>query len=76
VYPDLYRVDNLTEDGGLHQEGDDSSDDDGNGDIIVPQPERLQVTSLHFPLKKTPPPFWPASTNYQAGTNYQCYVIL
>ena len=45
VYPDLYRVDNLTDEGGLHQEADDSSDDDCNGEIIVPQPERLQVLS-------------------------------
>ena len=43
VYPDLYRVDNMTEEGGLRQEGDDSSDEDGNTEIIVPQPERLQV---------------------------------
>jgi hypothetical protein len=43
VYPDLYRVDMLTEEGGLHEEGGDSSDEDGNTEIIVPQPERLQV---------------------------------
>ena len=43
VYPDLYRVDMLTEEGALHEEGGDSSDEDGNTEIIVPQPERLQV---------------------------------
>ncbi len=56
VYPDLYRVDMLTEEGGLHEEGGDSSDEDGNTEIIVPQPERLQVcftiwSPLHFLLK-------------------------
>ena len=48
VYPDLYRVDMLTEEGALHEEGGDSSDEDGNTEIIVPQPERLQVCLIIF----------------------------
>lgn len=46
VYPDLYRVDNLNEDGALHEDGGDSSDEDGPTEIIIPQPERLQVTRV------------------------------
>ncbi len=48
VYPDLYRVDMLTEEGALHEEGGDSSDEDGNTEIIVPQPERLQVCRIFW----------------------------
>ena len=43
VYPDLYRVDDLNDEGALHEEGGDSSDEDGNTEVIVPQPDRLQV---------------------------------
>ena len=46
VYPDLYRIDDLNDEGALHEEGGDSSDEDGNTEIIVPQPERLQVLKL------------------------------
>jgi hypothetical protein len=48
VYPDLYRVDNLSDEGALHEEAGDSSDEDGNSEVVIPQPERLQVSSIKF----------------------------
>jgi hypothetical protein len=44
----LYRVDNLSDEGALHEEAGDSSDEDGNSEVVIPQPERLQVGLITF----------------------------
>lgn len=38
VYPDLYRVDNLTDEGALKEE------DDNGTEVVIPQPDRLQLS--------------------------------
>jgi len=38
VYPDLYRIDTLTDDGAIKEEDDDGAE------IIIPQPTRLQLS--------------------------------
>ena len=45
IYPDLYRVDDLTDEGGLRENADtDDDDEDAGPDIVVPQPARLQLS--------------------------------
>ncbi len=38
IYPDLYRVDDLNDDNALKEE------DDNGGEVVIPQPPRLQLS--------------------------------